>query len=515
MPRIPSSSLHGKRLTSRLSLRVLSQPAEASFFRGRFTCPMLCRASRKRELSALAPSLPTAYVSRPVTSDSRRAGQTRSNLRYSVGDGAAFGVMVGAGETYLPAFALAVGLGDLVSGLIGSLPLLFGGVLQLISPRAIRLLGSHKRWVVFCGLVQALMFLPLIAAALCGSISAPLVLLVASIYWGASLATGPAWNTWIGTLVPPRVRARYFASRTRISQSCVFCGFLAAGVALQFASGSDTVLVTHAVLFAIAGACRLVSVFMLASHSEPIPIPPRMKREPYYKLFLKLTHGKGGRLLLFLVMVQAAVQMAGPYFTPFMFNTLELDYAQFVILIALCFLFRIAALPAWGKLAERVGAMRLLWIGALGIAPVGFGWVISHNFYWLMAIQAFSGAAWAAYELAFFLMFFDSIKEEERTGMLTVYNLVNSAAWVAGAMLGGLILVLSDTSMFGYLLIFGLSSLGRVAALALLARVPKTDVEATEIGFRTTALRPTGANLNAPVLPSLPDQVPDLAVQAS
>ena len=67
----------------------------------------------------------------------------------------------------------------------------------------------------------------------------------------------------------------------------------------------------------------------------------------------------------------------------------------------------------------------------------------------------------------------------------------------------------------GYLLIFGLSSLGRVAALALLARVPKTDVEATEIGFRTTALRPTGANLNAPVLPSLPDQVPDLAVQAS
>lgn len=207
--------------------------------------------------------------------------------------------------------------------------------------------------------------------------------------------------------------------------------------------------------------------------------------------------------------------MAGPYFTPFMFNTLQLDYAQFVTLIALCFLFRIAALPAWGKLAERVGAMRLLWIGALGIAPVGLGWVISQNFYWLMAIQAFSGAAWAAYELAFFLMFFDSIKEEERTGMLTVYNLVNSAAWVAGAMFGGLILVLSETSMFGYLLIFGLSSLGRVAALVLLARVPQTDVEASAIGFRTTALRPTGANLNMPVLPSMPDQVPDVAVQAS
>ena len=70
--------------------------------------------------------------------------------------------MVGLGETYLPAFALAVGLGELVAGLVASVPLLAGGVLQTVSPWGIRRLGSHKRWVVLCATVQSLTFLPLL-----------------------------------------------------------------------------------------------------------------------------------------------------------------------------------------------------------------------------------------------------------------------------------------------------------------------------------------------------------------
>ena len=42
------------------------------------------------------------------------------------------------------------------------------------------------------------------------------VLLVASIYWAASLATGPAWNTWQGTVIPHQIRAKFYARRSRI-----------------------------------------------------------------------------------------------------------------------------------------------------------------------------------------------------------------------------------------------------------------------------------------------------------
>ena len=46
-------------------------------------------------------------------------------------DAAAYSVMVGCGETYLPAFALALGLGPIVAGMVASVPLLVGATVQL------------------------------------------------------------------------------------------------------------------------------------------------------------------------------------------------------------------------------------------------------------------------------------------------------------------------------------------------------------------------------------------------
>jgi hypothetical protein len=56
------------------------------------------------------------------------------------------------------------------------------------------------------------------------------------------------------------------------------------------------------------------------------------------------------------------------------------------------------------------------------------------------------------------------------------------------------------------LLLFGLSSVGRALALVLLARMRAPAVESAEFGMRTVAVRPNGASLDSPVLPSLPDQ---------
>ena len=136
----------------------------------------------------------------------------------------AYGGMVGVGETFLPAFALAAGLGEVTAGLIASVPMLVGGIMQMISPAAIRTLSSNRRWVMLCAATQALSFAPLVYYALKGGISATAMYVAASIYWGAGLATGPAWNTWMGAIVPRFVRARFFARRTRLSQVAVLAG---------------------------------------------------------------------------------------------------------------------------------------------------------------------------------------------------------------------------------------------------------------------------------------------------
>ena len=417
--------------------------------------------------------------------------------------------MVGFGETYLPAFALAVGLGEMAAGMVSSVPLVAGGLMQLASPMAVRLLRSHRRWVLTCAVFQALTFVPLMIAALMGSIGTATLLLIAAVYWGAGLATGPAWNTWIGTIVPRSVRSRFFAQRTRVSQASVLAGFLLGGVLLHYASAHGRGLQAFAALFGIAGVCRLLSAWMLRLQSEPVPLPDNMRQIPWKKVRHHLHASSGGRLLVYLVAVQAAVQMAGPFFTPFMLKELEFTYGELVALFSVAFLSKVLSLPIWGRVAKRIGARPLLWIGGIGIVPLSAGWLLSQHFAWLMVLQIIGGVFWAAYELAFFLLFFESIAEEERTSVLTLYNLLNTTAWVAGSLIGGVLLFSFDSSFSGYLLIFALSSVGRLAALLLLARVPRIFVDSDEMGVRTVAVRAGAASLDTPVLPSLPDQLHD------
>jgi hypothetical protein len=309
--------------------------------------------------------------------------------------------------------------------------------------------------------------------------------------------------------VPRPLRAGFFASRTRASQAAIFLGFLLGGITLQWTSANGRVLNAFAALFAVAGLCRLGSVWMLTRHSEPTPIPAKMREIPWRQMRYHLAACSGGQLLVYLVVVQAAVQMSGPYFAPFMLEKLRFSYGAYVALISIGYLAKVLALPAWGRLSQRIGAQRLLWIGGIGIVPISASWILSQNLTYLLLLQVFSGVVWGAYELAFFLLFFESIAEEERTSLLTVYNLFNSTAWVAGSLVGGLILFACGTSYHGYLWIFGLSSLGRLLALPLLARSRAHTEPVIELGVRPVAIRPTASVLDAPLLPKVPDPVSD------
>ena len=440
-----------------------------------------------------------------LTSD-RTKGNLRKDLVAGQLEGAAFGGMVGLGETYLPAFALAVGLGEITAGMVASLPLLAGGLMQTFSPLAIRRLGSHKRWVLVCALAQAVSFVPLVLAGIAGTISTAGILVVAGIYWGTGLATGPAWNTWMDALVPRPVRASFFANRTRVSQFMLLAGLVVAGLTLQWANAYGAAPIAFAGIFLAAGISRLISLGLLAIQREPAPSRANMPSVSVRRVWDQICHAGSGQLVLYLVVVQGAVQFAGPYFTPFMFRWLHLSYTGYVLLIATAYLAKVLTLPVWGSLARRLGAMQLLWIGGIGITPIAAMWLVSDNFVWLLFIQALAGITWGAYELGFFLMFFESIPERERTGVLTFYNLANSTTWVVGSALGGLVLYSLGTGPAAYLTLFGVSSAGRGVALLLLKRVPMTQVPAAGIGARTVAVRPVSVSLDAPILPSLPDQ---------
>lgn len=80
---------------------------------------------------------------------------------------------------------------------------------------------------------------------------------------------------------------------------------------------------------------------------------------------------------------------------------------------------------------------------------------------------------------------------------------------MAGSLVGGLILFAWGTSYAGYLWLFGLSSLGRLLALPLLARSQSKSQPAVELAGPPVACLPRATTLDAPVLADRPDQVTD------
>lgn len=405
---------------------------------------------------------------------SRRARRRslRKNLRNSVSDGAAFSIMVGIGETYFPAFVLALGMGEIAAGLIASIPLLVGAVLQMISPAAVAWLGSNRRWVITCVALQAASFLPLVGGAMWGHMPAVGVFAAVSLYWGAGLGAGPAWNTWMETVVPFRVRAPFFAMRTRLGQAGTLLGFLAGGAALQYGKHTGHVLTAFTVIFAIAALCRSLSARYLWRQTESVAVHGPQRNVTLAELFGRIRAGSSERMLLYFLAVQVAVQISGPYFSPFMLGQLKISYLDYVGLLATSFIAKIMMLPACGRFAHRFGVRRLLWVGGIGIIPVSGLWLYAHDFWQLVLIQFIAGVVWAAYELAMFLMFFEAAHRDERTSILTLFNLANAVALVIGAVIGGSVLKLLGGSREAYLVLFAVSSFARAGTLIFLKFAP-------------------------------------------
>ena len=436
-------------------------------------------------------------LSGPIT---RRPSQLRRDLRAMLGDGVASSVMVGVGESYLPAFALALGHGDVTAGLIATVPMLAGALIQLASPAAVGVLDSHRRWIVLCAGLQALCFVPLVIAALAYQMDLALLFLVASVYWGLGLSIMPAWTTWASSLVPKRLRPGFFANRARAAQLALVLALMGGGLMLQLGKGRGAEFEAYAVIFGLALCARAVSTAFLYSQREPRSLEVGETSISPAVIRRHVRTGGHGRLLFFLLTFQMGVSVASPFFTPYMLAELKLSYLEFTVLIAAAFAARVFTLPALGRYVRRVGTKRVLRQAGFAIATLPVQWLFTDHFAWLFVLQLFSGVAWAAFELASLLSFFERIPPHGQTSVLTLYNLANASAIVTGSAAGAGILRFFGDGPEGFAAIFVVSTLIRAAMLGFLRRVPELATPGVVPPLRPLSVRPASGGEQRPVL---------------
>lgn len=431
-------------------------------------------------------------------------------------DGLYYSIMVGLAEAYIAPFALRLGLGPIAAGLIVTVPALVGAAVQLRAPRYIRHIGSYARFMKIGAALQGLMYVPLALIAVAGPwladfarehahihVLSALVFLVWIAYWVFGAACGPAWQTAAGAIIPSKVRAGYFARRSRILHIVTLLALLLQGMLMtqltRLAGGAgqtggvegdaitfDPVLLIFAGLFMAACFFRLLSAYYLGKYSEPEIPPDRESRVPPLEAARRLGRAPDGRYLLYMLCTLATVQISGPYFNPYMVEILHADQTPMFAsapwlgpalswLLAGAILGRIIALPTVGALSRRFGPRGVLRVSGILMIPGPLFWLVSDNTLWLLGWQIAFGVIWAGFELSTFLLNYVMLKPEERTSILTLYAAANEVGKSAGSMVGAALLGAAGEGRFAYALVFWISSAARLLTLPLLSRVREPE----------------------------------------
>lgn len=399
----------------------------------------------------------------------------RKDLRFCSYDSLFSSIMIGLGECLLVPFAVAIGMNDAMVGLFSSVPFLFGSAMQLFSPYLLKRVGSFRKFCVVSGLLQALCFIPLAHYASIGQVSHLMVFAIATGYWGFGLATGPVWNSWIGAMMPHRLRPRYFATRNRMGQVGTLFGLLASGLILQFMKGQGLELFAFALLFGSAGFSRLLSVYCLHVQGETKETIHKSRHISPMQLVQKIRSHGDGQLLVFLFIFQIAVNFSSPFFAPFMLKHLQLPYTNYMGLVAASIAAKVFFFPIVGKWCKQHGSYAVMKYGLLAVAILPALWVISADRYYLIFLQLVTGFGWATFDLGCMVATFNTVSDDERTSFLAYQSFANAIAMFVGASAGAHVLTTFGENQHVYYWIFALSAVFRGASFFWLKKAEQAQ----------------------------------------
>lgn len=397
------------------------------------------------------------------------SNRLRQDLRWITREGATCCVMQGAAQETLPAFVLATSQSALASGQISTVPMFLGAVLQNLSPWALRWVGSVRAWSVVMVVIQGLCLLTLAAGALLGHLPLWAIFGLVSLYWAAGWSVGPAWNTWMDSVVPTRLRAGYFSRR---AAQCNFIQWATMmGAAWVLAQGDKASAIwglptIFCGLFVMAGVARLTGAYCMARQSEPLPLPANYRVLGFRESFQKIRDNPKAKPLLYVLGAQFTMQLALPFIYPFLVKQKLLGYGAALLCMSAVVLSKVLVLPRLGKVAGKLGPHRLYRGSGLGLAAISLAWLLlpGSNLGLCLLLQAATGACLAGFELANTLVYLEAVPAADRTSVLTRFAIFNTMAGMLGSSLGATLLWFVPN----YALLFGLACVARLAALRLL-----------------------------------------------
>ncbi|MFH0875866.1 MAG: MFS transporter [archaeon] len=392
-----------------------------------------------------------------------KTNKIKKSLRYSIFDGVFYSAMVGIGESFFSAFAVFLKATSFQLGLLGSLPQLLGALSQLFSNKILDFTKSRKKVVLIGAFLQGLMYLPIALVFFFGRFQVFHLVFFICLYWIFSSVISPAWNSWMGDLVPENSRGSYFGKRNKFAGFASFFAFLIGGFILQrIGKEIPDAYVGFALIFGAALAFRMISVIYLSKKYEPSFEMNKSQYFSFIEFIKKAGFNNYGMFVIYLSVFNFAVYIAAPFFSAYMLSDLKLSYLDFTIVTATSLFAKFIMMPIWGKAADKFGSIKVLSLTGILIAPVSLLWLFSHSLWYLILIQIYSGFVWAGFEIASFKFIYDTTTPQKRPTCVAYYNVLNGIGMFAGAIVGSIILYHNNVFWSSFLLVFLVSSVARL-----------------------------------------------------
>ncbi len=274
--------------------------------------------------------------------------------------------------------------------------------------------------------------------------------------------SAPPWMTWMGRLVPSRVRGRYFAFRDAMSMIVGIGAALLIALALDrmglkgdFGEFQYSQRLFLCGLLAVGAFFGIIDVLLFKSIPEVMPtIPPSREYEHL--------HGKGlltlraylieplkdrdfRRCVLYSASITAASMVSLAYFMLNLQQNLQMDNLGISIAFTIIpTLATFIALLFIGKLIDRWGRKPVLMVTTLGaiFSPLPWLFMTRHTpglFFFACVPGLLGGFMWAGINQAKLNIVFRFADGDGQSRYMAVFNVASSLGGAIGGLLGGFV----------------------------------------------------------------------------
>lgn len=383
-------------------------------------------------------------------------------------------------------FALLLGARDFQVGMLSALPHL-ANLSQLTASFLLEHTGKRKALTLVTSGLSRLVWLAIILLplSLFGSFSDLRIWVMVAVVALSALfvaMNNTAWLSWLGDLIPPRLRGRYFGRRNMVMAAA---GMTVPLLASAFIDAWKRAFNPQApggflIVFGVGIVCGLAALAVQWRMPE-IPLSPRQGAPFFSRLSIPLRDANFRWFIGFHICWGWSVNLAAPFYAVYMLKELELSYTFVTALASLTALTNMIGMRFWGQLTDRFSAKPVSLLGGLGAALLPGLWMatlVMSPWVVLPLVHVLGGVAWSAFSLNVNTLLLALAPTRERSIYLSVYAALTGLTAAAAPIVGGLLSKMLQAGtvplpswLNAYLLIFALSCLLRLLSLLLFLRV--------------------------------------------